>query len=96
MSYRMYMQIEQEKQIKAVDRYQRSKVKSVEEAEKLAARYWNQFCEDNSEKNQRLMHWSRSIVLGAKIASGQVKRWGWNDNDEYEHQDKLSAMGVDV
>lgn len=24
------------------------------------------------------------------------KRWGWNDNDEYEHQDKLEAMGFDV
>jgi hypothetical protein len=58
------MQIEQEKQRKAVDRFQRANIKSVEEAEKLAARYWNQFCEDKSEKNQRLMHWSRSVVLG--------------------------------
>jgi hypothetical protein len=96
MSYRMYMQIEQEKQIKAVDRYYRAGVKSVEEAEKLEARYWKQFCEDKSEKNQRLMHWSRSIVLGAKIISGEVRRWHWKDNDEYEHQDKLAAMGVDV
>jgi hypothetical protein len=96
MSYRAYMQIEQDKQRKAVDRYQRANIKSVEEAEKLAARYWNQFCEDKSEKNQRLMYWSRSVVYGAKIASGQVKRWGWNDNDEYEHQDKLEAMGFDV
>ena len=96
MSYRAYMQIEQEKQRKAVDRYQRSNIKSVEEAEKIAARYRDQFREDNSEKNQRLMYWSRSVVYGAKIASGQIKRWGWNDNDEYEHQDKLEAMGFDV
>ena len=74
MSYRAYMQIEQEKQRKAVDRYQRSNIKSVEEAEKLAARYWNQFCEDHSDKNQCLMYWSRSVVLGAKIASGQINR----------------------
>ena len=81
MSYRAYMQIEQEKQRKAVDRYQRSNIKSVEEAEKIASRYWNQFCEDKSEKNQRLMYWSRSVVYGAKIASGQVKRWGWGESN---------------
>ena len=96
MSYRMYIEIEREKQIKAVDRARRANITSVEDAKALELRYWKQWCEDKSEKNMRLMYWSRSIVLGAKILSGQVRRWHWNDNDEYEHQDKLSAMGVDV
>lgn len=41
----------------------------------------------------RLMYWSRSVVLGAKILSGEVTRWHWNDNDEYEHEDKIQKMG---
>ena len=92
----MYMEIEKEKQIKAVDRARRANIDSVEDAEALESRYWKQWNEDKSDKNLRLMYWSRSIVLGAKILSGEVTRWHWNDNDEYEHQDKLSAMGVDV
>ena len=96
MSYRMYMEIEKEKQIKGVDRARRANIDSVEDAEALESRYWKQWNEDKSDKNLRLMYWSRSIVLGAKILSGEVTRWHWNDNDEYEHQDKLSAMGVDV
>lgn len=96
MSYRMYMEIEKEKQIKGVDRARRANIDSVEDAEALESRYWKQWNEDKSDKNLRLMYWSRSIVLGAKILSGEVTRWHWNDDDEYEHQDKLSAMGVDV
>ena len=92
----MYMEIEKEKQIKAVDRARRANIDSVEDAEALESRYWKQWNEDKSDKNLRLMYWSRSIVLGAKILSGEVTRWHWNDDDEYEHQDKLSAMGVDV
>ena len=92
----MYMEIEKEKQIKGVDRARRANIDSVEDAEALESRYWKQWNEDKSDKNLRLMYWSRSIVLGAKILSGEVTRWHWNDNDEYEHQDKLSAMGVDV
>ena len=92
----MYMEIEKEKQIKGVDRARRANIDSVEDAEALESRYWKQWNEDKSDKNLRLMYWSRSIVLGAKILSGEVTRWHWNDDDEYEHQDKLSAMGVDV
>ena len=96
MSYGMYMKIEQEKQRKAVDRARRANIDSVEDAKALESRYWKQWNEDKSDKNLRLMYWSRSVVLGAKILSGEVTRWHWNDNDEYEHEDKLQKMGVEV
>jgi len=75
MSYRMYMEIEREKQLKAIDRYRRANVNSVEEAEKLEDRYWKQYNENGGEKNRRLMYWSRSIALGAKLIHGKAKRW---------------------
>ena len=97
MSYRMYMEIEREKQLKAIDRYRRANVKSIEEAEKLEKRYWNQYNENGGEKNKRLMYWSRSVALGAKLVHGKAARWvEIPKDDEYEHQDKLAAMGVDV
>ena len=43
MSYRMYMEIEREKQLKAIaSRYRKANVNSVEEAEKIEKRYWDQ------------------------------------------------------
>ena len=78
----MFMEIEREKQMKAVDRARRAGVDSVEDAKALESRYWKQFCEDGSDKNLRLMYWSRSIVLGAKILSGEVRRYGWEEADE--------------
>ena len=91
----MYMEIEREKQIKAVDRARRANISSVEKAEALVAKYREQLSADRSEKNRRLASWADSVLLGVKILNGEVRRWMWDD-DEYEHQDKLSAMGVDV
>lgn len=96
MSYGMWMQIESDKQYKAIARYRKANVKSVSEAEALESRYWKQYCEDESEKNLRLMYWSRSVALGAKILSGKVKPVVRIDRDEYEHQDKIEKMGCDV
>jgi len=93
----MYMAIERDKQLKAIDRYRRANVKSVEEAEALESRYWKQYREDDSEKNLRLMYWSRSVALGAKLVHGKATRWvEIPKDDEYEHQDKIEAMGFDV
>ncbi len=75
MSYGMFMAIERDKQLKAIDRYRRANVKSVEEAEKLEDRYWKQYNENGGEKNRRLMYWSRSVALGAKLIHGKAKRW---------------------
>ncbi len=69
------MEIEREKQLKAIDRYRRANVKSVEEAEKLEDRYWKQYNDNGGEKNRRLMYWSRSVALGAKLIHGKAKRW---------------------
>lgn len=97
MSYGMYMAIERDKQLKAIDRYRRANVKSVEEAEKIEKKYFDQYNENGGEKNRRLMYWSRSVALGAKLVHGKAKRWVQiPKNDEYEHQDKLEAMGFDV
>ena len=95
MSYRMYMKIERDKQIKAVGRARRANITSVEKAEALVAKYREQLSADHSEKNQRLVSWAVSVLLGVKILNGEVRRWMWDD-DEYEHQDKLSSKGVDV
>jgi hypothetical protein len=93
----MYMLIEREKQTKAVDRARRANITSVEKAEALVAKYREQLYADRSEKNQRLVSWAVSVLLGVKILSGEVRSWiQIDDSDEYEHQDKLSAMGVDV
>ena len=93
----MYMEIERDKQIKAVDRARRANITSVEKAEALVAKYREQLSADHSEKNQRLVFWAVSVLLGVKILNGEVRRWMWEDNsDEYEHQDKLSSKGVDV
>jgi uncharacterized metal-binding protein len=97
MSYGMYMAIERDKQLKAIDRYRRANVKSVEEAEKIEKKYFDQYNENGGEKNRRLMYWSRSVALGAKLVHGKAKRWVQiPKDDEYEHQDKLEAMGFDV
>lgn len=93
----MYMAIERDKQLKAIDRYRRANVKSVEEAEKIEKKYFDQYNENGGEKNRRLMYWSRSVALGAKLVHGKAKRWVQiPKDDEYEHQDKLEAMGFDV
>ena len=97
MSYGMYMAIERDKQLKAIDRYRRANVKSVEEAEKIEKKYFDQYNENGGEKNRRLMYWSRSVALGAKLVHGKATRWvEIPKDDEYEHQDKLEAMGFDV
>jgi|DEB0MinimDraft_6_1074348.scaffolds.fasta_scaffold79160_2 uncharacterized metal-binding protein len=97
MSYGMYMAIERDKQLKAIDRYRRANVKSVEEAEKIEKKYFDQYNENGGEKNKRLMYWSRSVALGAKLVHGKATRWVQiPKDDEYEHQDKLEAMGFDV
>jgi len=97
MSYGMYMAIERDKQLKAIDRYRRANVKSVEEAEKIEKKYFDQYNENGGEKNKRLMYWSRSVALGAKLVHGKATRWVQiPKDDEYEHQDKLEAMGCDV
>ena len=93
----MYMAIERDKQLKAIDRYRRANVKSVEEAEKIEKKYFDQYNENGGEKNRRLMYWSRSVALGAKLVHGKATRWVQiPKDDEYEHQDKLEAMGFDV
>ena len=93
----MYMAIERDKQLKAIDRYRRANVKSVEEAEKIEKKYFDQYNENGGEKNRRLMYWSRSVALGAKLVHGKATRWvEIPKDDEYEHQDKLEAMGFDV
>jgi len=93
----MYMAIERDKQLKAIDRYRRANVKSVEEAEKIEKKYFDQYNENGGEKNKRLMYWSRSVALGAKLVHGKATRWVQiPKDDEYEHQDKLEAMGFDV
>ena len=97
MSYGMYMAIERDKQLKAIARYRKANVNSVEEAEKLEDRYWKQYNEKGGEKNRRQMYWSRSVALGANLMHGKAKRWvEISMDDEYEHQDKLEAMGFDV
>ena len=97
MSYGMYMAIERDKQLKAIDRYRRANDKSVEEAEKIEKKYFDQYNENGGEKNKRLMYWSRSVALGAKLVHGKATRWVQiPKDDEYEHQDKLEAMGFDV
>ena len=98
MSYRMYMEIEREKQLKAIARYRKANVNSVEEAEKIEKKYFDQYNENGGEKNKRLMYWSRSVALGAKLVHGKgAARWvEIPKDDEYEHQDKIEAMGCDV
>ena len=97
MSYRMYMAIERDKQLKAIDRYRRANVKSVEEAQKIEKKYFDQYNENGGEKNRRLMYWSRSVALGARLVHGKATRWVQiPKDDEYEHQDKLEAIGFDV
>jgi hypothetical protein len=66
MSYRMFMAIERDKQLKAIARYRKANVNSVEEAEKLEDRYWKQYNDNGGEKNRR---------LGAKLIHGKAKRW---------------------
>ena len=75
MSYGMYMAIERDKQLKAIDRYRRANVKSVEEAEKIEKKYFDQYNENGGEKNRRLMYWSRSVALGARLVHGKATRW---------------------
>ncbi len=97
MSYGMYMAIERDKQLKAIDRYRRANVKSVEEAQKIEKKYFDQYNENGGEKNRRLMYWSRSVALGARLVHGKATRWVQiPKDDEYEHQDKLEAIGFDV
>ena len=98
MSYRMYMEIEREKQRKGVERARRANISSVEKAEALVAKYREQFRADrSSEKNERLLSWAVSVLLGVKILNGEIRSWIQDSkDDEYEHQDKLAAMGVDV
>ena len=71
----MYMAIERDKQLKAIDRYRRANVKSVEEAEKIEKKYFDQYNENGGEKNRRLMYWSRSVALGARLVHGKATRW---------------------
>ena len=80
MSYRMFAEIEREKQKKAINRARKANIDNVKDAEVLENKYWKQWNEDKSEKNLRLMYWSRSVALGAKILSGQVTRWYWEEN----------------
>lgn len=71
MSYSMAMIITNERNAKGVERAKESGITDVAEAQTLVEKYRENLMADRSEKNVRLLYWSQSVLLGARILSGE-------------------------
>jgi folate-dependent phosphoribosylglycinamide formyltransferase PurN len=69
MSYSMAMIITNERNANGVERARKAGITDVAEAQALVKKYREKLMADRSEKNVRLLYWSQSVLLGARILS---------------------------
>ena len=72
MSYSMAMIITNERNANGVERARKAGITDVAEAETLVEKCRKMLMADRSEKNVRLLYWSQSVLLGARILSGEI------------------------
>jgi hypothetical protein len=72
MSYSMAKIIANERNVNGVKRARKAGITDVAEAETLVEKYRTKLMDDRSEKNMRLLYWSQSVLLGARILSGEI------------------------
>jgi hypothetical protein len=71
MSYTMAAKITHDRNTKGVERAKKANITDVNKAVALVEKYRGQLQADRSEKNEKLYHWSASVLLGARILSGE-------------------------
>jgi len=71
MSYSMAITITNVRNAKGVERAKKAGITDVSEAKTLVAKYREKLMAERSEKNVRSLYWSQSVLLGARILSGE-------------------------
>jgi len=72
MRYSMAITITNVRNAKGVERAKKAGITDVSEAQTLVKKYRDKFMAERSEKNVRSLYWSQSVLLGARILSGEI------------------------